>query len=230
MTNEANVPEKTATLERKPLQTFALHVAFLTLLFWVMPSFDSVYAYGFKAAGNATFGNFGGNRRVEYSWVPPGERNSPGEIEMVGRVVGIGRLAWESSYSVRDRGYEPSAALLALMLATPMSRRRRVVGTLGGLLALNAFILGQTGLLALVSFAAANPALVVGGEFLGDGVRVAEAFFRQPIPRYAAVFAIWALIAAPARGLDVQLGELAENVRGFFTSTASKSGGGGKTN
>ena len=223
MTNDTNLPKKTAGLERKPLQTFALHVSFLTLLFWVIPSLDSVYSYGFKSAGNAVFGHFGGSRRVTYSWVPPGERNSPGEIEMVGRIVGIGRLAWESSYTVRDRGYEPSAALLALMLATPMSRRRRLLGSIGGLAALNAFILGQTGFLALTSFAAANPALVVGGEYLGQGVRIAEAFFRQPIPRYAAVFAVWALIAAPGRGLE--LGTLGDRLRGFFAAAANKSGG-----
>lgn len=225
MTNDANLSEKTAGLERKPLQTFALHVSFLTLLFWVLPSLDSVYAYGFESAGNAVFGHFGGSRRVEYNFVPPGERNSPGEIKMVGRVVNIGRLAWESSYTVRDRGYEPSSALLALMLATPMSRRRRVLGSIGGLAALNAFILGQTGFLALTSFAAANPALVVGGEYLGEGVRIAEAFFRQPIPRYAAVFAVWALIAAPGRSLDLQLDSLGDRLRGFFGAAANKSGG-----
>jgi hypothetical protein len=209
--------------ERKTLQTFVLHVCFLTILFWSLPSLDSAYAYGFKFAGNTVFGELGPHLRVDYDWVPPGERNSPGEIAMNGRVIGIERLAWESTYSVRDRGYEPSAALIALMLATPMSRRRRILGSLGAVIALNAFILAQTGLLAVTSFAAANAGLVLGGEWLGGGVRVAEAFFRQPIPRYAAVFAIWALIAAPARAIDMNLGALGEALRRFFAGAAKNS-------
>ena len=221
--NDENAASTAAsTLDRKPLQTFALHACFLTLLFWVMPAFDAAYAFGFKSAGNALFGQLGSNLLVEYSWIPPGERNSMGEIEMVGRVIGFDRLAWESSYEVRNRGYAPSAMLLALMLATPMSRQRRVFGSFLGLVALNLFFVGQTGLLATTAFAAANASLVPAGEWLASSVEIVKQFTGQPIPRYAAVFATWALLAAPTHGLDLR--PLNQSMRTLFGSAIGKPG------
>lgn len=218
--NENATGTAASALERKPVQTFALHACFLTVLFWVMPALDAVYAFGFKSAGNALFGQLGSDLFVEYSWIPPGERTSMGEIEMVGRVVGFDRLAWESSYEVRNRGYAPSAMLLALMLATPMNRQRRVFGSIIGLAALNLFFVGQTGLLATTAFAAANASLVPAGEWLASSVEIVKQFTGQPIPRYAAVFATWALFAAPARGLD--LGPVNQSMRSLFGSAIGK--------
>ena len=221
--NEHSAGTTASAPERKPIQTFALHACFLTLLFWVMPAFDAAYAFGFKSTGNALFGQLGSNLLVEYRWIPPGERDSMGEMEMVGRVIGVDRLAWESRYEVRNRGYAPSAMLLALMLATPMSRKRRVFGSVAGLIALNLFFVGQTGLLATTAFAAANASLVPAGESLASSVEIVKQFTGQPIPRYAAVFATWALLAAPARGLD--LGPVNQSMRNLFGRT-----GGGAQN
>jgi hypothetical protein len=200
MTNPSNEP-KPAT-ERKPLQTFGLHVVFLTLLFWVLPSLDAAYGFSFKSAGNALFGRLGSDLRVDYRWIPPNQRTVNGEIEMAGFVTGYADAAWESSYSVRDRGYEPSAVLLALILATPASRRRHVAGAVIGTLALNVFYLVQSGVLAVCLFATVEPLMLPLGGMLSAALPVVEALFRSPLIRYAAVFAVWAVVATPARSLD----------------------------
>ena len=189
--------------DRKPLQTFALHAVFLSLLFSVLPSLDAVYGYGFKSAGDAVFGRFGSELRVEYRWIPPNLREASGEIEMVGFRSSLPTPLWESAYSVRDRGYQPTAVLLALILATPSSRRRQLLGCLGGAVGLNAFYLAQTGLLAGCLFASLDPGLVAFGSALALLLPVVEALFGSPLVRYAAVFTVWAIAAAPARGLDM---------------------------
>ncbi|MCA9509076.1 MAG: hypothetical protein KC560_00120, partial [Myxococcales bacterium] len=192
-----------AAVARKPIPTFLLHAAFAALLFWVLPSLDAVYGYAYKEAGNAAFGHPSRAVRVEYAWVPPGERSTPGEIAMSGYVAGRDRAVWQSTYSVRDRGYQPTALLVALVLATPMATRRRIAACVLGGLALNAFFLAQSGFLAASSFAAASEELVPLGAALAAAFPVVKAFFGSPIVRYSAVFATWVVAAQPTRGLDV---------------------------
>jgi hypothetical protein len=103
---------------------------------------------------------------------------------------------------VRDRGYLPTATLVALVLATPATRRRKVLAGIGGGLALNAFYIAQTGLLAASMFATASEELVPLGSLLADALPTIRAFFGSPIVRYAAVFAVWASLMQPGRGLD----------------------------
>ena len=195
-------------LERKRLPTFALHAAFLTLLIGIWPGLNAVYAYGLEAAGNTLLGNLGAGLRVEYRWVPPVERQDEGELEMRGFVDGQAAPVWASRYSVQDRGFVPTALLLGLMVATPASRRRHVAGSALAVLTLNTFYLAQTGLLAATLFAAVQPDLVVFGETLAEGQGTVTNLFGSPIPRYAAVFAVWAAFAAPARGLDISAADL----------------------
>jgi len=105
---------------------------------------------------------------------------------------------------VRDRGYTPTTVLLALIVVTPATRRRRIAGALLGAAALNAFYLAQTGLLAATLFASVEPDLIALGDALAAARPAVERLFGSSLPRYAAVFAIWAVAAAPARGLDLR--------------------------
>ena len=202
MTSPPNEPKPPP--ERKTLQTFGLHVVFLTLLFWVLPSLDAAYGFGFKSAGNALLGRLGPDLRVEYRWLPPSQRERNGEIEMVGYVTGFSAPAWESNYSVRDRGYEPTAVLLAMILATPATRRRHIIAAVLSATALNAFYLAQSGLLSACLFASTTRDMITLGGPLAASLPAIEAVFRSPLVRYAAVFAVWAIAATPARSLDVR--------------------------
>ena len=69
---------------------------------------------------------------------------------------------------------------------------------------LNGFYLVQTGLLAACLFASVDPDLIAFGGVLAAILPVVKAFFGSPLVRYAAVFAIWAVAATPARGLDTR--------------------------
>jgi len=192
------------TPERKPLQTFGLHAVFISLLLWMLPSLDAALGFGFTTAGNAAFGRLGSDLRVEYRWVPPNERKLQGEIDMTGWVAGYQSAAWESSYELRQRAYLPTAILIALILATPASRPRHAAGIVLGAGCLNGFYLVQTGLLAACLFASVDPDLIAFGGVLAAILPVVKAFFGSPLVRYAAVFAIWAVAATPARGLDTR--------------------------
>lgn len=204
-----NAPDPTKPLpERKPLQTFALHAIFVAVLLSIWPGLDAVYAYGFEAAGDRLLGNLGESLRVEYRWVPPIERDDEGELEMLGFVAWQADPVWESRYSVRGRGYTPTAVLIGLMLATPGSRRRHLLGTVLAVATLNVFYLLQTGLLSASLFAAVEPQLIPMGGALAASHSPITNLFGSPIPRYAAVFVAWAAFAAPARGLDISAADL----------------------
>jgi hypothetical protein len=192
-----------AAPERKRLQTLALHTTFIAVLISMWPGLDAFYAYGLEASGDTLFGQLSSTLQVEYRWIPPTERKDDGELEMMGFVTWQSEPVWTSHYSVRDRGYTPTAVLIGLMLATPGSRRRHIAGTCLAVITLNAFYLLQTALLAASLFASVETNLIVLGPTLARSHDLIMNLFGSPIPRYAAVFATWALFAAPASGIDL---------------------------
>jgi len=218
-------PRSPQPSERKALGAFALHTLFLAVLFGMLP-FSASYGVAFQALGQALFGEPPGGPEVvgpatrlhvEYDWLAPGDRSTADrrgrtthrgdgservDIEMRGFVGRRSEPVWAVGFSVVDRGYRPSALLLAAILATPATRRRHVLGAIGGLLGLNLFFVAQSGLLAIALFGAVRDDLVPMGSLLAASLPVIEAFFGSPLVRYAAVFAAWAVASNPPRHID----------------------------
>ncbi len=192
------MPPETA---KKPLRLFLIHAAFGIVLLNVIPTVATTYPILFGRLADSVFTPFAGEHRVEFDWVQPSDREQiRGEVHMSGLMVGRESPIWEVWFSISDRGYRPTATLVALTLATGMTRRRVAIAVLGGIAIYHALLLVQLALVAGGLFSQLRPE--VFGEALSDLLPVTRAVFASPVPRYIVVLAIWAALARPEQGVD----------------------------
>jgi len=188
---------------RKSVQLFLLHAAFvLALLSTLSSGSREVYARAFHFVGNFSLASVGEGRSVRFQWANPAERKDSADTRMLGREHGHIDYRWRVIYSSHRRMFWPSVTLAALILATPMTLRRRFIVLPLGLLLFNAFFLLEVYGLSMALFGAVVP----GGDTSWDArhvLPVAEALFNSPITNFSAVFFLWAWLAQPARGIDL---------------------------
>ena len=123
------------------------------------------------------------------------------DTQMRGMVRGEETRRWQAVYSIRRRGYWPSAALVAMLLATPMSHRRRALALPGAAVLLNVFLMAQVAAVGLCAFGASQPTGPDPGWL--RALSIATRLFNSPVPSYALVFVLWTLLARPSTGIDV---------------------------
>jgi hypothetical protein len=85
-----------------------------------------------------------------------------------------------------------------------MSRRRLAVVLPLGFLLFNAFFMLQVAAFAVVLFGATGPVAFGSPAAWREVLPVAKAMFNSPITNFSAVFLLWAWLANPARGIDVE--------------------------
>ncbi len=191
-------------MRRKPVHIFLLHAAFLLALIGVLPGSRDIYPRAFHAAGNALLGSMGDGLSVRFQWIDPSLRADASDTQMFGREAGRLKYRWRAVYSGYRRGFWPMAAFVALALATPMSRRRLAVALSLGVLLFNAFFVLQVAALAWVLFSVTGPAAADSWAVSPRVVPLARAMFNSPIGNFATVFLLWAWLAHPARGIDLE--------------------------
>jgi len=134
---------------------FVLVLVYCALLLAPWPGLDGAYAAAFRAGGNVVFHRFwfwpeGWVRFVDPDArtavdLPPGVRLPAAEgvkdTVMILENRSTPRFLGFLRTSSREVGYKPTAVLIALMLATPTSWRRRGKSLLWGLLLVHGFIL-----------------------------------------------------------------------------------------
>jgi hypothetical protein len=108
--------------------------------------------------------------------------------------------AWTSYFDVVRIGYWPSAALLALLLATPLPPLRRALAAAIGLVLVDLFTLARIG----VEIAYASHALRLRAGVIGHGpldliLRIGSEALPATIPSAAFVLVCWVLLANPRR-------------------------------
>lgn len=115
------------------------------LLIFPWPGFNKTYAAYFRALGQVIFAREGGRRLVHFEAVPENlhhrldTRIALANRDQVDR-EGKGPVLY-LELDTRGVGWVPTALLLALILATPVSWRRRCVAVVWGLIAVHGFIL-----------------------------------------------------------------------------------------
>lgn len=188
--------------ERKPLQAFALHALFLTLLLAAIPSADNLYPIFFARLADAVAAPFSGDYGVDFEWVRIGARTNRGEVVMKGihDPEGAAIALWEIAFSVVERGYLPATLFLGLMIATPGALPRKIAATLGGLALLQLLLILQLGGLAISTFQETDAETF--GRWLLPLAPLIEALFQSMLPRYVIVLALWAVLARPDKTID----------------------------
>jgi hypothetical protein len=177
----------------KPVLLFAAHAIALALLIGLWPTPRAAYPGLFRAHANALV------RPWDVRLEPPVAADPASGVDTV-----MQGSAWRSSFSVERLGWWPSAALVALLLATPLSPLRRASAALIGLALLDAFALARIA----VEIAYLNAEVAqVGGAALPSALRVllrvGSESLTASIPSAAAVFVCWVALARPRSAIDL---------------------------
>ena len=192
----------TVAVQTKSIQLFLLQAAILLLLIGHLPNSASIYPRIVHAEANLLFGAFGPERFITFAWIEPASTEDGSDTLMRGMVRDEESRRWQAVYSVRRQGYWPSAALLAMVLATPMSGRRRALALPGAAVLLNVFLMAQVAAVGLCAFGASDPSGPDPGWL--RAASIATQFFNSPVPSYALVFVLWTLLVRPSSGIDVR--------------------------
>jgi hypothetical protein len=119
------------------------------------------------------------------------------------RADGTGPV-WRSQFSALRLGWWPAAGLLALLLATPMGARARLLALGGGLALLALLALGRLGL--EIAYLYSELERGPGGPAQGLVhllLRVGSESLTATIPTAAGVFVVWVLVGRPWSTLDL---------------------------
>ena len=195
MTATAPVPR------RKPIHVFALQATALLIAVIWLPEQKLLYPRLFHAQVNGlshALGQLGASRALHLSL--PESRRDGSDTEMRGFDRRRIEPRWSARFKIFGRGYWPVAAVVALVLATPLPWWRRALAALGGALLVNAFTLAQVLALAVAFFGSAESAAGAAAGW-SRARSVAEHLFNSELPRLGAILVAWALVAAPGRRL-----------------------------
>ncbi|MGH7338229.1 MAG: hypothetical protein ACREI7_11650, partial [Myxococcota bacterium] len=186
----------TAQPRPKPVLWFAAHAIALSLLIGLWPTPRAAYPALFHVQANALF------EHLE----SPDVRLGPGTLADTAMVVAAPRAgptaAWESSFSVVRIGYWPTAVLLAMLLATPLSPKRRALAAVFGLVLVDVFALARIGVEVAYLLQLSPPHAVTHDRvplLLGVGSESLTA----TIPSAAFVLVCWVALARPWRTIDL---------------------------
>jgi hypothetical protein len=189
----------TAQPRPKPVYGFAAHAIALSLLIGFWPTPRAVYPALFQAHANALFARLA---PTDVRFAPSTLPRTDTAMSVAVPRAGAG-AAWESSFSVTRLGYWPSAVLLAMLLATPLTARRRALAAVLGLALVDLFALARIGVEIAYLYQRPHepgpPAHGAVSVLLGVGSESLTA----TIPSAAFVLVCWIALATPWRAIDL---------------------------
>ena len=189
-----------------PLKTigrfFALTVVIYVLLIVRWPGVREAYRAAYCAAGETILGRFGSHGVIRFDPRIGDEINDVDLVLGKRTAKGIGEVPAEMSSG--RVGYAPLAALVALVLATPISWGRRGRALLWGFILVNLFVLGRTALHILFLFSAPSPVrLYEPGLFWSKVLTSAYEFlFLAPACTFLAPAVVWILVTVRSGDFD----------------------------
>ncbi len=197
------MPQSTPSqIPPKPVLLFATHALVLALLIGFWPSARAVYPEIFRAQARAVFGAGEPPALTLRKATGPALGEKDTFVEAFD--VETEEPAWRLSISAVRLEYWPSAVLVAMLLATPMGARRRLLAVGLGVAWLHVFALGRLGLEILRAFAELQQgsAAEASGPLLA--YRTVSVVLNSNIVVIAAVFLGWVAVASPRRRLDTR--------------------------
>lgn len=186
----------------KPVLLFAVHALVLALLIGFWPTARDLYPGVFRAGARTLLARGEGPEVV----VRPGSLRREPSIDTVVEAVrpGAAEPAWRLSFSTIRMGYWPTAALFALLFATPMTSRRRAVALAAGFVWIGAY----AGLRLWLDVVRAQSELAHGGAAASvEGAVLYLRMLSQVLGSNILIIAVtllgWVLLANPQRVLDL---------------------------
>ncbi len=193
----------------KPLHRFALQAGLLALLLGFLPGMQRVFPTLFNAQAewvlNAGMQVLSDGYRVRVRTLDPARYRDRRDTHLVGYGprASARDFQWRAAYRIHSRGWWPMAIALAMVAATPLPLRRRLLAALGAALIVNALVLLRVGLLVAVNFgyseSPTDPAWRRAHE-------VSQASFESWVGALVTVLIAWAAVARAPSTLDLESG------------------------
>jgi len=180
-------------MARKLTTSLLLAVAWYVLLLAVWPVARHVYTPYYCMVHNALFHQFGTYGGARFKTIRPAQPDHEVQAVLTAWSPKLGRkIEGNMTYPLRVLAYMPTITLLALVLATPLTRKRMLWALLGGVTLITAFVALRTAIKLWLKFEEAAPQLSAGGL---EALRVASgALIDTPGSHYTAAILIWALV------------------------------------
>ena len=203
-----------------PTPSTALRFALRLLLVYGLlitpwPGLKSGYGSVFRTCGNGLLQTLGFRGIVEFR--PPAEHHAAWDIEMHMKNPSTSQR-WYVEYSSRGWGYLPTAAIFALIAATPLAWSRRWMALAAGLVLVHLFI------------ALRIAAVVLYGMYYGGAIRlsavqakaaevVLHGFANSPVTTFIVPVVIWLLVTFRRSDLEAILPRSAAEAAGQQPAT-----------
>ncbi|MFH0981593.1 MAG: hypothetical protein V2A79_08650 [Planctomycetota bacterium] len=133
---------------------FVLFLVFYGLLMAPWPGVREAYAAGFRAGGSLLFGSFGAKDNVRFR--PLSGKLAEWDTEIILSNPQTGMTATIRCWSWRT-GFVPTAVLISLVLATPLSWARKTRALAWGLLLINGYVALRLALVLLHPYSPNDP-------------------------------------------------------------------------
>lgn len=181
---------------------FVLTVVIYVLLIVRWPGVREAYRAAYCATGETFLGRFGSDGVVRFE---PRTDDQINDVDLVlGKrtAQGIGEVPAEMSSG--RVGYAPLAALVALVLATPVPWARRGRALLWGFILVNLFVMLRTALRILFLFSTPSPIrLYEPGPFLSKVLSCSyEFFFLAPACSFFVPAVVWVVVTVRSGDFD----------------------------
>jgi len=185
----------------KPVLAFALQAAALTLLLVFLPGSRTLYPRLFAAHAEPVLDALGGERQLRVATLDPALRSDRADLRIVSLDPRGDLRHWRIAVRLWSRGWWPTAAASAMILATPLAWRRRLAALVAGIALLDLLLLLRLGLLVLALDAATAP----GGSGSGSrALQVNVESFNSWVAPLVSVLLVWAVVARPGAHIDLR--------------------------
>lgn len=152
------------------------------------------YRWGFRTAGNVVFAQLGQGGSARFEPLSTATHEQDTTVRLRNR---LRDTSGSMDIKILNRGYRPTAFTLALILATPIPWRRRLVALLVGFAAVSLFVMLRTWIQLVDVFSEGN---VLAAYELGRATKttlkaLVGVFVRSPAVAYIVPVIIWMLVA-----------------------------------
>lgn len=171
------------------------------LLIIPWPGLKSGYGSVFRTCGNGLVQPLGLGGMVEFR--PPPEKHAAWDVEMHMKNPKT-RKQWHVEYSSRGWAYLPTAAIVALIVATPLAWSRRWIALTAGLVLVHLFIVLRVAV--LLFYAMYYGGVIQLSELQAKAAEgVLEGFSNSPVATFVVPVIIWLLVTFRRSDLEAIL-------------------------
>jgi hypothetical protein len=184
----------------RPVLRFALLAAALTLPLVFLPGSQSLYPRLFAAHAGPLLDALTGKRQLRIAAADPALRADRADLHVASfDARGLVRH-WRIEVRLWSRGWWPTAAASALILATPLAWGRRLGALAAGVALLDLLLLLRLGLLVWALDGATGPG---GAGVRSLALQVIIESFNSWVAPLVSVLLVWAVVARPGAHVDL---------------------------